>query len=175
MQAIKKRLMSMSDRAEAFNLTKVFELFFNNQMLSSAALTGGASATVTTGAAFNAMVNAVLLSKATGASLAALNGPTIQNTGAICQAWIFTMDTAGTFYTLPGVPAATMAAVQLPIINDVASGAGQSGLPQIVVGVLTITNASAGAFIPATTLLNVASLGVIFNNTTGPFFPTQIL
>jgi len=171
MKAIQKRLLSIQEKNEAFALQKVFESLFNNQVLSSATLTGGASATVTTGAAFNALCNGLLVSKAASSSLAALNGPTIANTGSTCQAWVFTMDAAGTFYTLPGVPATTIAGIHLPIIQDVAS----SGLPQVVVGMLTINNASVGAFVPASTLLNVANLNVIFNNTVGPFFPIQIL
>src|SRR5471032_333866 len=120
MQLIKKRLISLVPRQLSFELMKVFESLYGNQMLSSAALTGGASATVTTGAAFNAGVNDVLISKATAQNLAALNGPNVANTGATCQAWIFTMDSAGTFYTLPGVPAATIAGIQLPTVSDTA-------------------------------------------------------
>lgn len=172
MQLIKKRIRAIPDQREAFELLKIFESLYNTQTISSAALTGGASATVTTGAAFNAVANGVLVSKATGASLAALNGPTIANTGATCQAWVFTMDSAGTFATLPGVPATTIAGIQLPVITEVSVS---SGLPQVVVGVATINNASAGAFVPASTLLNVAGLNLILNNVTGPFFPIQTL
>lgn len=170
MQIIKKRLIPMAQQPLSRELIQVFYSLYANQMLSSAALTGGASATVTTGAAYNAVVNGVLVSKATAASLAALNGPTIQNTGSTCQAWIFTMDSAGTFFTLPGVPATTIAGIQLPTVYEINP---TSGLPQIVVGMLTINNASVGAFVPATTLLNVANLNVIFNNTVGPFFAVQ--
>ena len=171
MKAIQKRLLSLQERNDSFALQKVFESLFNNQVLSSAALTGGASSTVTTGATFSAVCNGLLVSKASGASMAVLNGPTIQNTGANCQAWVFTMDAVGAFYTLPGVPATTIAGIQLPIIQDVAS----SGLPQVVIGMLTINNTSVGAFVPASTLLNVAGLNVVFSNTVGPFFPIQIL
>lgn len=175
MQNIKKRLLSLPDKASAFTLINTFQSLFNTQMLTAATLTGGAAAVVTTGNAFNAIVNGILVSKATGASLAVLGGPTIANTGATCQAWIFVMDSAGTFYTLPGVPATTIAGIQLPPVNEVANFTGQSQLAQCVVGILTINNASVGAFIPNTTLLNVASLNVIFNNTVGPFFPVQNL
>lgn len=175
MQLIKKRLISLVPRQLSFELLKVFESLYGNQMLTSAVLTGGASATVTTGAAFNAVVNDVLVAKAITQSMAALNGPNVPNTVTPFQAWVFTMDSAGTFYTLPGVPAATMAGIQLPLIAEIANGAGQSGLPQIVVGVLTINNASVGAFVPGTTLLNVANLNVILNSTVGPFFPIQAL
>lgn len=175
MQFIKNRLTCLPDRFVAFTHEKIFEKLFNTQMLSSAVLTGGASATVTTGAAYNAIVNGVLSSKATGLTLAVLNGPTIQNTGLTCQAWIFTQDAVGNFYTLPGVPAATIAGIQLPTVYENANGIGQSGLLQVAVGMLTINNASAGAFIPNTTLLNVAGLNPILNNNVGPFYPLQIL
>jgi hypothetical protein len=175
MQNIKKRLTGLPDKKDAFALENLFFNLFNTQTLTSATLTGGASATVTTGAAITAIVNGVLVTKATGASLAALNGPNVANTGSTFQAWIFTMDSAGTFYTLPGVPAATLAGVQLPTVYEVANGSGQSGLPQVVVGMLTMNNASVGAFVPATTLLNVSNLNVVFTNITGPFFPVQTI
>lgn len=170
MQIIKKRLIPLAQRQLSWELIQVFGSLFMNQTLGSATLTGGASATVTTGTAFNSVVAGTLVSKASGASLAALNGPTITNTGNTCQAWIFTMDSAGTFYTLPGTPAATIAGIVLPTVTELNT---TSGLPQIAVGSLTINNASVGSFIPATTLLNVANLNVVLHTTIGPFFPIQ--
>jgi hypothetical protein len=161
---LKKRLLGLPSREEAFQLIKTFELLFNTQCLGSAALTGGASATVTTGAAFTAVVNGALVAKASGASLAALNGPTIANAGLPCQVWLLTVDAAGSFYTYPGTPAATIAAVGLPSVNA-------SNGNQAPVGLITMNNASAGSFIPAATLLNVANLGITYNNLQGPFFP----
>ena len=177
MQSIKTRLLQLPDRRSAFEHIKVFELLFANQCLSSAVLTGGASATVTTGAAFNAMVGGQMVGKATGVSLAALGGPNVPNTATPFQLWIITMDAAGNTYSYPSTPAATLAGLAIPTIPATVP-AGVTGAPataagsaQIVIGTITMNNGSVGTFIPGTTLLNVASLGIVYNNTIGPFFP----
>lgn len=178
MQAIKKRLLTLPNSREAFELTKIFESLFNTQCLTSATLTGGAAATVTLGNAITAFINGVAITKATGSAFT-LNGPTIQNTGSVCQVWVFLMDATGTLSVLPGVPATTLAGVQWPVIPEITMGAGTGGialgLQPVVIGSMTMNNASVGAFIPNTTLLNVANLGIVFNNTVGPFFPIQTL
>jgi hypothetical protein len=161
---LKKRLLALPDRQSTFELMKAFELLFNTQSLASAGLTGGASATVTTGAAFTAIVGGIPVAKASGAALAALNGPNVANSGFTWQVWLLTVDALGNFYTYPGTPAATLAAVGLPIVNA-------SNGPQAPVGFMTMNNASVGTFVPATTLLNVANLGITYNNIQGPFFP----
>lgn len=176
MQAIKKRLISLPNAREGFELTKIFESLFNTQCLTSATLTGGAAATVTLGNAITAMIAGQCVSKAS-ASAFTLNGPTVLT--ATSQVYVFLMDSAGTLSVLPGVPAATLAGVQWPVIPELTLGAGTGGLaignPAVVVGSMTMTNTSGSSFIPATTLLNVANLGLVFNNTVGPFFPIQVL
>jgi hypothetical protein len=127
-------------------------------------MTGGASATITAGNAFTCVVNGTLVAKASGTSFAALNGPNVANSGSTWQAWLLTVDALGNFYTYPGVPAATLVAVGIPAIN-------QSNGQQAPVGFITMNNASVGAFVPATTLLNVANLNITYNNIQGPFFP----
>lgn len=164
MLAIKKRLVGLPNTNEAFQMLKAFEYLYENQALSSVGLTGGASATVTTANAISAMVGAQLKAVNSGQAFA-LNGPTIPNAGAVNQVWIFTMDGNGLFYTLPGIPAATLATVSLPVVPDT----------QVVLGMLVLSNSSAGNFVPGTTLLNVAGLNTVFNNTVGPFFPIQLL
>ncbi|MFI4939812.1 MAG: hypothetical protein ACHP7O_05665 [Burkholderiales bacterium] len=149
--------------SEAWKIIKAIQLLFINQTLGSATLTGGASATVTTGSAFTAVVNGTLVAKASGVNLAALNGPTV-TLAVPFQVWLLTIDALGNFYTYPGVPATTLAAVGIPAIN-------QSNGPQAPVGFITMNNTSVGSFIPATTLLNVANLGITYNNIGGPFFP----
>ena len=175
-QLIKKRLINFSRTDNGFELIKIFELLFNTQCLTSALLNGtGAAATVSLGGAITAMVAGTLVSKASGATIA-LNGPTLLNTGAIAQVWIFTIDQLGNLYAYPGVPAATIGAVQLPYISETTGpGATVPNTPQAVIGSLIMVNASVGSFIPATTLLNVANLGIVVNNTVGPFYPVGTL
>lgn len=172
MLQIKKRLLALSDRDLAFQLEKLFENLYNSQMLTSPALTVGATAAPTLGNAIAAVVGGLLVTKATATAMAALNGPTIQNTGSTFQAWLFAMDQAGTLTTYAGTPGATANAVVMPFVADQSS---TSGLPQIVIGGLMINNASVGAFIPATTLLNVANVNPVPMNLTGPFFPIQYM
>lgn len=168
MLAIKKRLLALGDGTAAFQLEKLFEYLYNTQMLTAAnwALTAAAPAT---GNAIMAVVGGLLSTKAAGTSTAALNGPSIPATGATWQVWLFTMDQIGTLYTYAGTPGTTAAAAILPNIPDQAT----SGLLQVVIGGLVINNASAGAFVPGTTLLNVAGLNPVAINTVGPFFPIQ--
>lgn len=163
MQIIIQWLLGLTVLADSWKIIKALQLLFINQTLSSAVLTGGASATVTSGAAFTSVVNGTLVAKASGASFAALNGPTV-TLAVPFQVWLLTMDALGNFYTYPGVPAATLAAVGIPAIN-------QSNGPQAPVGFITMNNTSVGSFVPGTTLLNVANLGITYNNITGPFFP----
>jgi hypothetical protein len=182
MQQIKKRTATFADSRLGLELAKIFETFYAVQNLINPTLNvTGAAATVSTGNAIVAVVDGVLVSKAS-ASTIALNGPTIANTGAINQAWLFTMDAAGALFAYAGVPAATLAGVQLPLIQEHTYTAGSSGLnaggtmglKQVVIGGMFMTNASVGAFIPGTTLLNVANLGIIGFGQVGPFFPTQL-
>lgn len=172
MQVIKKRLLALPNREVAFELMKVFESLFNTQCLTSAALVTGAVATINSGSAIHAVVNGQLVAKQAAAAFV-LNGPTIQNTGAICQAWLFAMDAAGNLFTFPGVPAATIALVTLPTVPELAPSAPFMQL--VVVGMATMTNASVGAFVPGATLTNVAGLGLVLSNIAGPFFPIQVL
>lgn len=177
-KSLQKRINALSNRADAEQFTRLFKSLWNNQCLSSAGLTGGASAAVTVAAAFHAMVGGLLQTVPSSASWT-LTGPTITNTGNTCQAWLFLVDKVGTLSVMPGVPAATIAGIQLPLVPEMTIGAGTAGIAlgdvPVVVGMLTINNASVGSFIPGTTLLNVASLGVVFSNTVGPFGPTAIL
>ena len=174
MQIIKKRLLAISSRPLAFELLKLFEGLFETQCLTSAGLTIGAAATVTLGNAITAQVNGVTVTKAATSAIT-LNGPTIPNSGASSQVWVFAIDAAGTLLCYPGNPGVGLANVTWPIVPEVANGAGQSGLPIAVIGSMTMTNASVGSFIPNTTLVNVANLGIVVNNTVGPFFPIQVL
>jgi hypothetical protein len=157
-------LQGLPALAESWKLAKAFQSLFASQTLSSAVLTGGASATVTSGAAFTTVAGGVPVAHAAGAALAALNGPSVPNAGTTWQAWLLTADGLGNFYTYAGTPAATLAGVTLPVIN-------QANGPQAPVGFITMNNQSVGAFVPGTTLLNVAGLNLTLNNITGPFFP----
>ena len=168
MLAIKKRLLALGDGTAAFQFEKLYEYLYSTQMLTAAnwVLTGAAP---TAGNAVAMVVGGQLSTKASGTSTAALNGPSIPNTGSTWQTWLFTMDQAGTLYTFAGTPGAQAAIV--PFIPDYAT----SGLLQVVIGGLVINNASAGAFVPGTTTLITAGLNPVGINTVGPFFPIQYM
>lgn len=182
MQQIKKRTTTFADSRLGFELSKIFETLYATQNLISPTLNvTGAAATASLGNAIVAVIDGQMVTKAS-ASTIALTGPTIANTGATWQAWLFTMDAAGALFCYAGVPAASLSAVQLPLIQEHTYTAGSTGLnaggtmgfKQVVIGGMFMNNASVGAFIPGTTLLNVASLGIIGLNQVGPFFPTQL-
>ena len=171
MLAIKKRLQGMGiDAGSMMQFMKLFESLYNTQMLTAAnwALTGAAP---TTGNAITAVVGGLLSTKASGTATAALNGPTIQNTGSTWQVWLFAVDQAGTLFTYAGTPGTTSQGAILPIVTDYST----AGYPQAVIGSLLINNASAGAFVPGTTLLNTTGLNPVANSTVGPFFPIQYM
>lgn len=164
MQLIKKRILALSDRREAFELLKVFEALFTTQCLGSAglAINGGGATTVKAGNAFSALVANVHVYKPAATVLTALPAlplvPTLQY-----QMWTFTIDGAGNLYTLPGAPALTLAGVQIPIVPE--------SPVQAVIGSLVLYNGTAGAFTPNTTALDTALLVPAYNSTVGPFFP----
>lgn len=172
MQLLKKRILALPNRAEAYELLKAFESLFNTQCLTAANFVTGAGATIATGNAINAVVVGVLGAKASGSTFA-MTGPSIPNSGANCQAWIFAMDAAGNSFTFPGVPAASIALVTLPTVPELAPTA--PFMPLVVVGSAIMVNTSTGAFVPGTTATNTASLGLTLNSTVGPFFPIQVL
>jgi hypothetical protein len=171
MLAIKKRLAAMSDGTAAMQLQKLFEGLYNSQCLTAANWVATATAPAL-GNAIAVMCAGMIVMKATGFAAAALNGPTVALSGATWQAWIFTTDQAGNMVTYAGTPATTAAGITLPYISDYN---GVSGLPQTVIGALVINNGSGAAFIPGTTLLNVAGLNPVTINTVGPFFPFQFM
>lgn len=167
MQLIKHRLLAMSDRREAFELTKVFESLFNTQCLGQAglAINGAASAAVKAGSAFSAVVNGVLVYAPANTVMAALTGATLATLQY--QIWIFTIDGAGVLRTFAGTPALTLAGVQVPTVPEVPQ--------QAMIGSLVLYNGTAAPFVPGTTALDTALLVPAYNNTTGPFYPIQIL
>lgn len=165
MQAIKKRLLQLSNGREAFEFLKVFESLFNTQVLTQAglAINAAASPLVKAVNAFTAVVAGTLVYKAAGTVLPALTGPSVATLGY--QLYAFTIDAAGNLYTYSGTQATTLAGVGVPIIPE---------LPvQAVIGSLMLYNGTASAFVPGTTALDTALLVPVYNNATGPFFPIQ--
>ena len=167
MQLIKHRLLAMCDRREAFELIKVFESLFNTQCLGQAglAINAAASPSVKASVAFSALANGVLVYQPAATLMAALGGATLATLQY--QMWIFTIDGAGVLRTYAGVPALTLAGVQIPTVPEVPQ--------QAMIGSLVLYNGTAAPFIPGTTALDVALLVPVYNNTTGPFYPVQIL
>lgn len=163
MQAIKKRLLQLSNGREAFEFLKVFETFFNTQSLGSAglAINVATSPLVKATTAVSAIVGGVLVTKPAGTALTALGGPAVAT--LFYQIWVFTIDAAGNLYTYPGVQASTLAGVTVPAIPETPV--------QAVIGSLVLYNGTASAFTPGTTALDTALLVPVYNSTVGPFFP----
>ena len=167
MVKIKKRLLQLLEKKDAFEVMKAFEGLFNWQCLTSATLNAtGAIATVSLGANIVVVMNGDLVTKASGSTIT-LNGPTILT--ATSQVWLFTLDLAGNLSAIPGLPSAALAAVGNPFVAEISP----SGYPQVVIGGMSMVNTSGSSFIPNSTLLNVANLGITAFNTIGPFYPIQ--
>ena len=180
MQQLKKRLVTFPNPREGLELLKCFETFYAVQNLVNPNLNvTGAAATASLGNVIYAVIDGVLVSKAS-ASTITLSGAQVPS-GSF-NAYLFTLDASGALFCYSGNPATTLAGVQLPLIQEhsyTASGAGASagglmGLKQVVIGGMVMANTSGAAFIPGTTLLNVLNLGITAINQTGAFFPTQL-
>lgn len=167
MQIIKKRLVTFPNQREGFCLLKVFESLFNTQVLGPAglAISAAASPNVKATNAIAAVANGVLVQAAAGTVMPALAGSSLLNLQY--QIWTFTIDGSGVIRVQPGTPALTLAGVQIPLVPEVPV--------QAVIGSLILYNGSGSTFVPGTTALDTALLVAIYNNTTGPFFPIQIL
>lgn len=165
MKAIQKRLQTIADQSDKFALTHIFQGLFKNTVLSVGTVTTSAAATLATAADIVALIDGVLVDKATGSTFA-MTGPTIANSGSATQTWLLVMDNAGNLTTLAGTPAATLGATTLALVADTA--------PRLQpVAVITLVNGSVGSFVPGTTLCNVANLTWAFYPIVGSLWPVQ--
>ena len=172
MQAIQKRLNALPDRNVGFQLTRIFERLFRNQSMVVGSITSGAGATLATAANIAAFIDGQLVTKASGSAIT-MTGATVPNSGTANQAWLLCIDTAANLVALPGVQAASLGAVQLPIVPEL--NPASPYMPLVVVGLITLVNGSAGNYVPGTTATNTASLTWAFYPITGPFWPVQVL
>lgn len=170
MQLIKKRLLALPDRREAFELTKVFESLFSTQSLGSAGVAFTTSTWQTTNTVPYLINNVlsikpVLSAQAVPAALAFPGTASTFNAGA----FLIALDSAGNVTTFTtAVTASTSSAANAlssivwPIVPET----------YCVIGAIVIQSTTAATpFVPGTTALNAAGITSTFINTQGPFFP----
>ena len=135
-------------------------------MITTAALVikAGASALVKTGAAFYAVVEGKLVTKAAATDMAALAG-TVLN--ATFNVFVYYMDSAGTLSTQMGTAGATLGQVTFPPTPE----------RRVIIGFTIINPTGAGSFVGGTTAIDDA--GVVPNavhlSITMSFDPTILL
>ena len=165
---IKKRLITLSEARDSIELQKVFEQCYNTQCLSSAGLTGGASATWSTANAVTYIINGNLYAKATLSTQAIPAAAALSATGQNAVMVTVGLDAAGNVNTFTsGVSTAPNAAGALAGIIPAQVSDGIAVIGQIII------QSNATVFTPASTLLNAAGITVTLLNTVGPFFPVS--
>lgn len=183
---LKKRLITLPNAREAFELMKVFEQCYNTQCLTSAGLVaGGAVATWSTGNVVTFILNNVLMTRAALAAQAIPAAAALTSSGF--QAVLITIglvaDPAGSgtpsvqLFTGPVATSANSAADALgkvvpPMITSGGTNAAPIGDGVVVIGQILIQSA-ATTFTPGVTLLNAAGITVTPINIVGPFFPVS--
>lgn len=124
------------------------------------AIKAGSSALAKTVNTITCVIDGVLVQKA-AADCAVLSGATVADGSK--NVYVFCVDAAGTFTTLPGTQATTIAGIVWPTIpSNVA-----------VVGYLIVATAAA-TFVPGTTALDAGTVTATYVNTPFPFDPTLI-
>lgn len=166
---LKKRLITLPNRIEAFELMKVFEQCYNTQCLTSAAIQAtGAVATWST-SALTYVVNGITIAKAALTTQAVPAACALTNTGFQNVVFMIGLDVAGNVTTYAG-PVATSA-------NSAADALSKLTYPQIPDGVVVIggviIQSNATTFTPGTTNFNAAGITATAFNTVGPFFPVS--
>lgn len=121
---------------------------------------GSASAIVQTNAAYYALIDGKLVTKASATDIA-LSG-TVAN--ATFNVWAFTINIAGTITATQGGAATTLAAVKFPAIPEASA----------CMGFVIINPTGTGTFTGGTTALDDATVApnAVFINTVGLFDPT---
>lgn len=140
---------------------------YSSQTINSAALRikgGSASATVQTNAASLYVCGGKLVAKATAQDLPVLSGTVANGTFNV---FAFFIDSTGTFTSVMGLAASTLAGVTLPTIPERSA----------VVGFVVINPTGTGSFVGGTTALDDATVvpNAVFANTIGAFDPSVLL
>lgn len=131
--------------------------------LTSAALAGTAVTVPSTGAAWVASINGILVQKATSTAMPALVGTV---TNAKFNVYAFFVNSAGTVVSAMGTEAATLAGVVFPPIP----------VNQAVLGFIVVNPTGTGNFVGGTTNLNDVTVvpNVVFVNVVGAFDITAL-
>lgn len=139
----------------------------SSQMNSTAGLVikAAASALVKTGAAaFHAVANGVLVTKAAATDMAALSGTV---TNAKFNVYVYFIDSAGTLTTVMGTEGATLALVKFP----------QTPVGKPIIGYTVINPTGTGNFVGGTTAIDDATVvpNAVHVSVLGAFDPTVTL
>lgn len=139
----------------------------SSQTINSAALRikgGSASAIVQTNAASLYACGGKIVAKATAQDMPALVGTVVN---ATFNVFAFFIDATGTFTSVMGIAASTLAGVQFPSIPERSA----------VVGFVVINPTGTGNFVGGTTALDDATVvpNAVFANTLGAFDPSVLV
>lgn len=138
----------------------------NSQLLGSGGLVikAGASAVVKAGAAFYALANGVLVTKAINTDMAALSGTVVN---ATFNVYVFFIDSAGALTSAMGTSGASLATVVFPAIPA----------NKAAIGFIIVNPTGTGDFVGGTTALDDATVvpNVVYINTPYAFDPKTAL
>lgn len=166
---IKKRLITLPNAREAFELQKVFEQCYNTQCLTSAGVTASGAVATWSTSALTYILNGVTLAKAALTTQAVPAAAALTATGFQAVVVVIGLDIAGNM-TQYVSQVATSA-------NSAADALGKLIYPQIPDGIVVIggyiVQSNATVFTPGTTLFNAAGITAVSFNTVGPFFPVS--
>ena len=167
---IKKRLITLPNAREAFELQKVFEQCYNTQALGSGALAinAGSAATWKTVNTIPYIINGALYTKAAVTAQAVPAAAALSATGQNAVMITIGLDAGGnvnTFTSAPATGPSAAAALASIIPAQVADGVA-------VIGHIIIQS-NATIFTPATTALDAAGITATYINIVGPFFPVS--
>jgi hypothetical protein len=165
MENLSRRILSLSDKAEATALMKVFTDIYERLRcvtLSTAGLVISATTTkVKTGAAICYLsVQGILRSVAAGVDMPVLVGTV---TNAKFNVFVFSIGVDGTTYTTMGVEGSTFAAVKWPVVPA----------SRTILGFAIINPTGTGNFVGGTTALGDATVvpNAVYVSPLGAFDP----
>jgi hypothetical protein len=166
---IKKRLITLPNAREAFELQKVFEQCYNTQCLSSAAITASGAVATWSTSAVTYVVNGVTVAKGALTTQAVPAAAALTATGFQAVVFMIGLDVAGNVTTYTSAVATST--------STAADALSKLVYPQIPDGVVVIggviIQSNATAFTPGSTNFNAAGITAVAFNTVGPFFPVS--
>ena len=152
MRQVHKALAEVFDDPTRRGIAKAFAYFFKNQPLVPTVLSSGAAVYFTMTPAWLGLVDGVTVSLPTSTHLTPAGTLSVPNSGSNIAVYGWAVDKLGTVYAFGGQQNfSSVGSIIWPTPPDTNDGP----LPFVYA---VLTNGSAGAFVPGTTLTNVASL-----------------